>query len=68
MRALLRRARGAGQAPPLELSPGCAFGALIEERLRGMEREVREARGRVNGLIFLIIAMIIAEIIMRLLG
>jgi hypothetical protein len=58
---------GGRRHPPLaEMSPGCPFGALLEERLRNMEREIGELKGRINGLIFLLIALVLAEILMRL--
>ena len=49
-----------------EMSPGCPFGALLEERLQNMEREIGEIKGRINGLIFLLIALVLAEIVVRL--
>ena len=66
MRKLLLRIRGKDELSPLEMSPGCPFGALVEERLRSMERDTREVKGRINGLIFLLIALVVAEVIMRL--
>jgi len=66
MRKLFLRIRGKGQLSPVEMSPGCPFGALVEERLHSMERDTREVKGRINGLIFLIIALVVAEVILRL--
>ncbi len=60
--------RGKGAAPPLELSPGCAFGAVLGERLKEMERNIQEVKGRINGLIFLIIGLVLAEVIIHLVG
>jgi len=57
-----RRARDAG------IAPGCAYGMLVEERLKLAEREVRELKGRINGLLFLLVALVIAEVIFRLVG
>jgi hypothetical protein len=39
----------------------------VEERLRALEREMAEVKGRVNGLIFLIAGTVVAQIILRLL-
>ncbi|MBE0416089.1 MAG: hypothetical protein IBX36_06095 [Dehalococcoidia bacterium] len=50
----------------VEICPGCAFGALVEERLKNMERNLQEVKGRINGLIFLIVALVVAEVILRL--
>jgi hypothetical protein len=38
----------------------------VEERLRALEREMAEVKGRVNGLIFLIAGTVAAQIILRL--
>ncbi len=43
-----------------------AFRAAVEERLRALERELAEVKGRVNGLIFLIAGTVAAQIILRL--
>ena len=66
MRKLFLRVRGKGEPSLLEMSPGCPFGSLVEERLRSMERDTLEVKGRINGLIFLLIALVVAEVIMRL--
>ena len=51
-----------------EVSPGCAFGALLEERLRNMEGNIEELKGRINGLIFLLVGAVLVEVVMRLVG
>jgi len=43
-----------------------AFRAAVEERLRALEREMAEVKGRVNGLIFLIAGTVAAQVILRL--
>jgi hypothetical protein len=43
-----------------------AFRASVEERLRALEREMAEVKGRVNGLIFLIAGTVAAQVILRL--
>jgi len=68
MKRLFLRIGGKSDNPPLEISPGCPFGALVEERLKDMERNIQEVKGRINGLIFLILGLMLAEVIMRLLG
>jgi len=67
MREIFLRVRGKSDISPVEMSPGCPFGALIDERLRSMEHETRELKGRINGLIFLIVALVVAELIIRIL-
>jgi hypothetical protein len=43
-----------------------AFRASVEERLRALEREMAEVKGRVNGLIFLIAGTVATQVILRL--
>jgi len=50
------------------VTPGCAFGSLVEQRLRYVERELQETRGRVNGLLFLLVALVTAEVIISIVG
>jgi len=68
MRGLFLRLGGKGANPPPEISPGCPFGALVEQRLKDMERNIQEVKGRINGLIFLILGLILTEVITRLVG
>lgn len=42
--------------------------AVQEERLRRMEQDLSELRGRVHGLIFLAVGTVVAQVIVRLLG
>lgn len=68
MKRLFLRIRGKSEVSPFEMSPGCAFGAVVEERLKDVERNIQEVKGRINGLIFLIIALVLAEVITHLVG
>jgi hypothetical protein len=43
-----------------------AFRAAVEERLRALEREMAEVKGRINGLIFLIAGTVATQVILRL--
>jgi hypothetical protein len=47
------------------LSPA-AFRAVVDERLRGVERQLDEVKGRVNGLLFLLAGAVASQIILRL--
>ena len=44
------------------------FRAAAEQRLRALEREVAEVRGRVNGLIFVVAGAVVTQVVLRLLG
>jgi len=44
-----------------------AFRARVEERLRNLEQQVSEIKGRVNGLIFLVAGTALTQVIMKIL-
>lgn len=62
----LRDSARKGGESPLEISPGCPFGAVLEERLKNMEQTIEELKGRINGLIFVLVGALALEIIVRL--
>lgn len=43
-----------------------AFRAAVEQRLRNLERDVGEVKGRLNGLIFLVIGTVITQVLLKL--
>lgn len=43
-----------------------AFRAMALERLRSVERDVAELKGRVNGLIFVVVGAVITQVMLRL--
>lgn len=63
---LLHRFRPQPQ-PPISLAPGCPFGAVVEEKLRGLEKGQRELRGRLHWLLFWMSGAVMAEVLLRLL-
>jgi hypothetical protein len=76
LRGWFRRGRGARGGPsdegPVEGSwSGWTAGPglrLVEQRLRHVEEELAELRGRVNGLLFTVIGAVVVQIVLRLLG
>jgi hypothetical protein len=65
--ARLRKRRVACAREPVErLSPE-AFRAVVDERLRALERQLDEVKGRVNGLIFLLAGAVATQLVLRLL-
>ncbi len=42
------------------------FRAATEQRLRSLEREMAEVKGRVNGLIFVVAGAVITQVVLRL--
>ncbi|MCH8065686.1 MAG: hypothetical protein IIC90_07655 [Chloroflexi bacterium] len=59
----LRQAQA--EAPPPGVSQA-AFRAVVEERLRGLDRQLDEVKGRVNGLLFLLAGSVAAQIVLGL--
>ncbi len=45
-----------------------AFRAVIEERIRNLERDMGDIKNRVNGLIFLVAAAVITPLLVRVLA
>ena len=72
LEALLRRLRRGPPGPRgseesrLDLSPGTAFEALLQERLRGVERGLDDLKGRLIGLLFLVTGAVIVQLILGL--
>ncbi|MBI2856275.1 MAG: hypothetical protein HYX93_05450 [Chloroflexi bacterium] len=52
----------------VDLSPASTFDALLDQRIRDLERHVGELKTRVNGLLFLVVGAVIAQIVLGLLG
>jgi len=44
-----------------------AFRARVEERLRNLEQQLAELKGRINGLLFLMVGAVLTQVILRLL-
>ena len=63
-RTLARFRRRPDSSPPP--MAGAAFRAVVDERLRNLERQVDEVKGRVNGLIFLLAGAVAVQLVVRL--
>ena len=48
----------------IDLSPRSPFDALLEQRLKSLERQLDELKGRVHGLMFLIAGAVIVQILL----
>ncbi len=62
---LRRRDRGI-DTPELPALTPAAFRAVVGERLRSLERQLDEVKGRVNGLLFLLAGSVAAQIVLGL--
>ena len=43
-----------------------AFRAAVEERLRNLERDMGDLKGRLNGLLFLVAGTVITQVVLKL--
>jgi len=66
--ARLRRVDREAEHEPAQRLSAAAFRAVVDERLRSLERQLDEVKGRVNGLIFLLAGAVASQIVLRLLG
>lgn len=66
LRDLLRDARERDRANPLDLDPRSAYELLTRQMVAALEEELREIRLRVNGLIFVTIGAVLADVALRL--
>ena len=67
------RANGWGWSRPrfgahAEIAPETAFDVQMRERVRGLEEGLKEVKGRVNGLIFLVVGAVVAQVVLRFVG
>ena len=62
---IARRRRPAQSIADVAMSPQ-AFRAVVDERLRSLERQLDEVKGRVNGLIFLLAGAVATQVVLRL--
>jgi hypothetical protein len=59
-----RRSPAENGASPGSLS-AAAFRASVELRLGNLERDVTDLKGRINGLIFVVLGAVITQVVLR---
>ena len=67
----LRRWRGAAKTKvvtAIDLAPSSGFDVLIQEQIRGLEDGLKEIKGRVNGMIFLVAGIVIVQVVLRVIS
>ena len=64
--AQFRRRQRAAQKEHTKSSGGDSSRAVMEERLRHLEQQLGELKGRVNGLIFLVAGTALTQVIIKL--
>ncbi len=68
LKKAIRRLARRPTDPPLNLSPISPFDAVLEERMRQLERQVEGLRQWINGLLVALVAAVVAEIVLSLIG
>ncbi len=63
--ASFRRDRHDVRDVPARIS-AAKFRAAAEQRLRSLEREVAEVKGRINGLIFVVTGAVLTQVVLKL--
>ncbi|CAN5606596.1 hypothetical protein BH09CHL1_BH09CHL1_02250 [soil metagenome] len=64
LKAEVQRIRG--KPAGIDMEPASAYEAITRQMVEGFRDELREIRGRINGLIFLLVGMMIGEVLLRL--
>ena len=64
--AFRHRQRAAQEKEGARPKGGDSFRAVVEERLRHLEQQLGELKGRVNGLIFLVVGAALTQVIIKL--
>ncbi|MDO8531413.1 MAG: hypothetical protein Q7T26_04480 [Dehalococcoidia bacterium] len=57
---------GQANGARVEVAPASAFEAVLEQRLKELEAQVEEVKGRVNGLLYLVAGTVLLEVVLRL--
>ncbi len=66
LKAEVSRLRRGREGPTVNLDPGTAYEAVTRQMVEGVREELREIRGRINGLLFLMIGALGAEAVLRI--
>lgn len=60
------RLRRGQSHPGVNLEPGTAYEAVTRQMVEGLRDDLREIRGRINGLLFVMIGAVGVEAVMRI--
>ena len=64
----LRRLRRPRPSSEVDLAPASTFDALLDQRLDHLERHVEELKKRINGLLLLVTAAVVAQVVLGIWG
>lgn len=63
--ARFRRLPGPAAGEATARASAAGFRAVIETRMRALERDIGEVKGRLNGLIFVVIGAVITQLLLK---
>ncbi|MEZ4496867.1 MAG: hypothetical protein R2845_08865 [Thermomicrobiales bacterium] len=66
LKAEITRLRHRPDPPPVTMEPGTAYEAVTRQMVESLRDDLREIRGRINGLLFVMIGAVGAEAILRI--
>jgi hypothetical protein len=52
----------------VELRPGSAYEAVTRQMVEGLAEDLKEIRGRLNGLLWMVAGAIVLDVVMRVAG
>ena len=52
----------------MTLGPGTVYEAVTRQMVEGLTEELREIKGRLNGLLFLVAGAMVVDVVLRLIG
>jgi hypothetical protein len=68
LKEAVRRMRERPNAPSVELRPGSAYEAVTRQMVEGLAEDLKEIRGRLNGLLWMVAGAIVLDVVMRVAG
>lgn len=66
LKEAIHKFRKASQLPALDLAPTNTFEALLDERIKALEKALGEVKGRINGLLLTVVGAVIVEVVLKL--
>lgn len=68
LRTQLRKLRGGREEAGVDLRPANAYEAVTRQMVEDIAADLREIKGRLNNLFFVIIAAVVLDIVARIVG
>lgn len=62
------RGRSADDGERVTLGPGTVYEAVTRQMVEGLTEELREIKGRLNGLLFLVAGAMVVDVVLRVTG